>query len=364
MKICFIGSANSSHLVKWCHWFAERGHELHVISFTPGDIPDADIHLIDLKVDVNGSDIGKWKYLTTGKQIKKLVHEINPDIINVHYATSYGIAVALSGMRNYVLSVWGSDIYDFPGKSLIHRMMLKYSLKKARYLFSTSQSMAKEASQYTNKPFAITPFGVDIELFHPNKRTRQANDSSFVIGTVKTLSDLYGIDCILRAASILIREVPQMNLSVRICGSGPQEKEYRDLAQHLGISKAVTFTGRISQEEAAREWANMDVAVIPSVRYESFGVAAVEAQACGIPVVISDVDGLKETTRPGETSIVTAKKADKEIADAVLKLYQDSALRIKMGRNGRAFVERTYELNTCFSRIELLLKQCCLQQKR
>ena len=356
MRICFVGPANSAHIVKWVTWFSNHGHEVHVISFTPGVISGAQVHLVDVGVDTNGSDIGKLKYLFTGKRIRKYINDIKPDVVNAHYATSYGVAMALSGIKGYFLSVWGSDIYDFPKKSLLHKALLKYSLKKAEHLFSTSQAMADEARKYTDKKFDITPFGVDMNLFHPNKRTRKT-EQPFTIGTVKTLADLYGIDYILKAAAVISNEHPDMEVSIRISGDGPKANEYKELVRKLGIEGKTTFLGRISQQEAAREWANMDVAVIPSVLYESFGVAAVEAQASGIPVIISDVEGLLETTNPGISSEVVPKKDEKAIADAILKLYNDPDLRKRMGVEGRKNVTEKYELNKCFENIETVFSE-------
>ena len=357
MKICFIGPANSAHIVKWCNWFSGRGHEIHVISFTPGEINDSIIHLIDLGVDAGGSDVGKLKYLTTGKRIKRLIDEIKPDIVNAHYATSYGVAVALSGVKEYVLSVWGSDIYDFPNKSIFHKLLLKYSLRKAPHLFSTSRAMAIEAGKYTNKQFDITPFGVDMQLFNPNKRTRPDNDRSFIIGTVKSLADIYGIDYILKAVAIIQRDHPEVDVRVRISGDGTDREKYVKLTKDLGIGQITRFLGRIPQSEAATEWANMDVAVIPSIQYESFGVAAVEAQACETPVVISDVEGLKETTKPDYSSIVINKKDEEQIAQAIMKLYVNPALRNSMGESGRAYVNENFELNQSFKKIENLFSE-------
>lgn len=353
MKICFVAPANSSHIHKWCSWFSNHGHKIDVISFTPGEIPGAEVHLVNLGVDPDGSDLGKILYLTAGAKIKKILQAIRPDVINAHYATSYGATLALSGVKGYALSIWGSDIYDFPRRSILHRTLLKYSLRKASHLFSTSQAMADEAGHYTDRPFAITPFGVDMELFHPAKRDRE--DGSFVIGTVKTLASLYGIDYLLQAAAMLRSEHPEMNLRVRIAGDGPQEKEIKQLAAELGISDIVEFLGRIPQEACAREWANLDAAVIPSIRYESFGVSAVEAQACGVPVIISEVGGLMETTVPGESSIVVPRENARAIADAVWQLYCDPELRKRMGAAGRKNVTGKYELNHCFAAIEKLL---------
>ena len=301
-------------------------------------------------VDVNKSDFSKIKYLLQGRKIKKIVEKINPDIVNVHYATSYGTAVALSGLHGYILSVWGSDVYDFPNKSPFHKMMLKYSLKKAQYLFSTSQAMADETHKYTDKEIAITPFGVDMNMFNPAKRHREDGLEGFIVGTVKTLKPKYGIDYLIKAVAIVKEEEPNIPIRVRIAGSGPNEEEYKKLAEELNVS--VDWLGFISQEEAAVEWANMDIAIVPStLDSESFGVSAVEAESCGVPVIVSDIPGLMEATKPGETSIVVPRKNEKELANAILKLYNNPNLRKKMGSAGRQLVMKKYSLDGCFGNI-------------
>lgn len=354
MRICFVGPANSSHIVKWCNWFLQKGHEIHVVSLTPGEIPGVSVHLVDCGVDTNGSDFGKLKYLTAGKRIRKLIREIRPDIVSAHYATSYGIVMALSRVKNYTLSVWGSDIYIFPNRSFLHKALLKYCLKKAPHLFSTSRAMAEEASKYTKKTFDITPFGVNMELFCPQKRTRPkySEDQELVIGTVKTLSEEYGIEDILKATSILKKDgIP---VSLRIAGNGPQKDAYHALAEELGIADITNWLGFISQEEAACEWANMDIGVIPSIS-ESFGVAAVESQACGTPVIISDVPGLMEATDPGKSSLVVHKKSPEEIAEKI-KVLRDSKVHEEMSEHGAEFVRENYELNHCFEKIQSLFE--------
>lgn len=357
MKICFVGPASSVHLVKWCNWFAGRGHTVHVISFTKGEIPTADVHLIDTGVAPQGRALAKLKYMLTGKQMKRLIREIRPDIINVHFATSYGIAMALSGIEGYILSVWGSDVYDFPKKSPLHKALLRFSLRKAAYLFSTSRAMAGEAGRYTDKKFEITPFGVDMELFHPNKRTREQAEwlsvlkkENFVVGTVKALSDRYGISYLLEAVAE-VRRHTAIPIKLRIAGKGVQEEAYRQLAKALGIDDITTWLGFISQDRAAEEWANMDIAILPS-ESESFGVSAVEAQACGTAVIISDVPGLMEATIPGKTAVVVKRKDAQEIAGAIIALYNNVEKRRAMGKNGRRFVRERFELNDCFLSIE------------
>ena len=97
----------------------------------------------------------------------------------------------------------------------------------------------------------------------------------------------------IKAVAIIKKTRPEIPIKLRIAGKGEKEEEYKQLAVKLGIADVTTWLGFISQEEAAREWANMDVAVIAStLESESFGGSAVEAEACGTAVIISDIPGL------------------------------------------------------------------------
>ena len=357
MKICLFGPSSSVHLAKLGTYLAEKGHEVHVVSFLKTEIPGCKLHHIEIGVSGEGSDAEKLKYLTSAKRVKSVIKEISPDIINVHYATSYGATAALARPGKYILSVWGSDIFEFPGKSPLHKAMLKFSLNSARQIFSTSVAMGKETRKYTKRGIEITPFGVDTELFAPNKADKK--EEAFTVGTVKGLSSVYGIDLIVEALGIVRKEHPEIPLKCRIAGDGPQEEEFKNLAVNLGVDDIITWLGRIPQEDAAKEWAGMDLALIPS-RRESYGVASIEAQASGIPVVISDIPGLSETMKPGETGVVIPSENARALADEIVSMYQNPDIRMAMGNRGRKFVEERLTKDACFSRIERLYQEFLL----
>ena len=372
MKICLFGPSSSVHLAKLGTYLAERGHEVHVVSFLDSEIPGCRLHHIEIGVSGEGSDGEKLKYLTSAGRVKKIIKEIAPDIINVHYATSYGATAALAGLGKYILSVWGSDIFEFPRKSPLHKNLLKFSLNSASLIFSTSVAMGKETRKYTKRPIEITQFGVDENLFTPEKRARgeasdcspamdasegsskkDASDNDFVVGTVKGLSETYGIDILLEAVAAVKADNPDIPIKCRIAGKGPQEDELKSLATALELDDVVTWLGFISQEEAAKEWANMDLALIPS-RRESYGVAAIEAQASGIPVIISDIPGLNETIREGETGVVIPSEDIEALKNEIIALYHDKDRRLSMGKRGREFVLDRLTKDLCFSNIEKL----------
>ena len=352
MKICFLAPANNYHTRKWVRYFVSHGYDVSVLSLTEGNIDGAKVYWLNSHTrSSRASDFAKLKYLLQFYRIKQIINEIQPDIINAHYASSYGTMAALAGLKNHIVSVWGSDVYDFPRKSIFHKKILSFSLNSARCIFSTSNAMAKETRKYTNKNIYITPFGVDMDLFNPDKRNRPDYDDKFVIGTVKTLDPKYGIDFFLRAVRIVKEKRPDIPLEVRIAGNGNHELQYHQLANELGIADIVKWLGFISQEKAAKEWANMDCGIIFS-ESESFGVSAVEAGASGIPVIISDLPGLMEATSPTVSSLVVPRGNVKLLAEAIIKMYDSPEQRKMMGNAGREFEANTYELNQCFERIE------------
>ncbi len=363
MKICFIAPANNYHTQKWSKWFDKRGHQVYVISFTEGSIEDVVVYVVRTGARPDAKDSSKLKYLLHAREIIRLVDKIKPDIVNVHYASSYGAVTALSGLKGYVLSLWGSDVYDFPKKDILHKYLLKFSLKKAEYIFSTSKAMADEARRYTNKGIDITPFGVDIELFNPNKRVRSyESDGVIRIGTVKALTPKYGIDCLIKAFALFIQSRKADSVRLEIAGKGECEEQYKRLAHDIGIEDFIIWHGFVTQEKAAEIWANLDIAVVPS-ESESFGVSAVEAQASGTPVIISDIPGLMEATMPEVTSIVFGRGNEKELANIIERLVNDSDCRHEMQQRARQFVSERYEIHKCFSEVEQLFDKIIRGEK-
>lgn len=358
MKICFLAPADNYHTIKWCNYFLKKNYEVHVITFTPAYIEGVNVHCIYDKVKPQDNDIKKLGYLLQFNKVRNFIEKIEPNFISVHYASSYGVVAALSGIKNYSLSVWGSDVYDFPKKSIFHRLLLKFSLFRATQILSTSKAMAVETNKYTDKVIDITPFGVDMELFNPNKRTR-TDDGKIVLGLVKTLEPKYGIKTLLEAVAIVRKDLPHLNIELRIAGKGSHANEYKEYADYLGMSDMTKWLGFISQDKAACEYANMDCAIIPSEsESESFGVSAVEAQACGCPVIISDVPGLMEATKPNVSSLVSVRGNKTDLADKITRLINDDCLRKSMGTNGREYVYHNYEVEKCFTKIEKIISNC------
>lgn len=345
MKILMLADMGSIHTKRWVKSLSERGYSILLFSLRDRDIdyysPLANVRVAYSSNRTDNSLFGKVNYLSSFRMIKRLIKQYQPDIVHAHYASSYGLLGALAkvGSIPYVVSVWGSDVYDFPNIVPFGKQIIKFNLRKADKILSTSHVMAKETMKYTYKEIDVTPFGVDTELFKP----QSFNDNDeFVIGNVKTLRPKYGIDVLIKAADIVIKNNPLKKIRLDIYGEGPQKDELMQLAESLGISDKVNFMGFVNNDKLPAVYNSVSVSVSDS---ESFGVVAVEAMACGCPVVTSDADGFTEVVDNGITGFIVPKRDPQATANAIQKFIDNPNLREEIGKNGRKRVLDLYDWN-------------------
>jgi len=229
--------------------------------------------------------------------------------------------------------------------------------------------MVEQTSSVCNDidPITVTPFGVDVEAFTPlsvNKR----NDNVIRVGTVKTLEERYGVDILIDAVSTVrdalrdLEAAEAERLRFIIVGGGSRESELKQKVRDLNLEDITTFTGQVPHKEVPRYLNELDVYVAPS-RKESFGVAVLEASACGCPVIVSDVGGLPEVVRDGETGIIVRQEDPAATAEAILRLFHRPKLRVSMGKTGRSWVQEQYSWNACVGRMESVYERVVTKSK-
>jgi len=349
MKLLLLSDPNSPHTIKWAKSLAQN--DIDIVIFGLGDfnvndydgISNIQVKTLNEIVTRDEGSLLKLKYLKALPLVKKIIKDFKPDIVHAHYATSYALVGALSGFHPFIVSVWGSDVFSFPLKSPIHKMMLKHNLKKADKILSTSHVMAKETKLYTNKDIEVTPFGIDMEQFKPMEVESLFDKDDIVIGTVKTLEDKYGIEYLIRAFKIVSDKYLNLPLKLLIVGGGSLEGSLRKLVKELNIQDKTIFTGKVPFLDVPKYHNMLSVSVSVSVsNSESFGVAIIEASSCGKPVVVSNVGGLPEVVEDGISGFVVPPRDPEKTAEAIEKLLLDKNLREEIGRNGRERVKRLY----------------------
>jgi glycosyltransferase involved in cell wall biosynthesis len=355
MRICFLASASSIHTVRWVNAMVERGHDVHLITMHK---PDKD--KIDNRVNVYvlpfSSPIG---YYLNVFRVRKLLKHIKPDILNTHYASGYGTLSRLVKFEPTLLSVWGSDVFDFPYQSKMNKKILTKNLNAATQIASTSFVMKKQIEKFVSPrlPIEVTPFGVDMNLFKTGQIKNEQSEE-ITIGIVKSLEECYGVEYLIRATAVLIKKLERNQLDneakkvrLLIVGEGSLRDQLQNIARELGISHITTFIGAVPNTQVPHYLNKMDIFCLPSLQ-ESFGVAAVEASACELPLVVSNVGGLPEVVKDGETGFVVEPKNIEKLADRLYDLVINPELRLKMGKNGRHFVSSFYNWEDNVTKME------------
>jgi|SRR5690554_3966193 len=350
MKIAFLSPGNSIHTVKWVNEISFRGHEVFLITMhPPKELLNKGINCINLPFSAPAG------YYLNGPILKRILNKIKPDILNTHYASGYGTLARLSGFHPSLLSVWGSDVFDFPFQSRMTLRLIRKNLEEADFIASTSHVMQKQTESIlkTPKEIAVTPFGIDCKQFSPMGNNR--NNEKLRIGTVKSLAPKYGISCLIEAFNLAVKKGLK-NAELVLVGGGPQENELKELTINLGIDKYVSFVGAVPHSEVPRWLNSFDIYVALS-QSESFGVAILEASACELPVIVSNVGGLPEVVVNRETGFIVGREDNEAAAAKILELVNNNELRSNMGHKGRNFVLKNYEWSCCVDKMECLYER-------
>ncbi len=344
-----LANAESIHTKKWVVSLSEKGIDIVLFSLhafntsSYSDLHNFSYYNLEYNNSLNKQE-AKFKkiyYLKAVSKIKNIISIEKPDILHAHYASSYGLLGALCKFHPYIISVWGSDIYEFPRSSIIAKTLVKYSLSKADLVLSTSNVMAKETRKYCKKQIEVTPFGIDLSVFYNHPHQNLFEENSIVIGTIKTLEKIYGLEYLIDAFAIVAKKLPEHKTKLLIVGSGSCEIELKDRVKKWGIQDRVLFTGFIDHSLLPKYYNNIHIFVVSSLN-ESFGVSVLEASACEIPVIVTNTGGLPEIVENNITGLVVPVQNADEIAKAIEKLLLNEKLRVAIGKNGRKRVETFY----------------------
>ena len=349
IKLCFLANSTSSHTAKWVNHFEHKGYEVHLVSFEDPRGISSGVFFHKLRSRWNSA----FRYFTAGSQLRSVIRAIQPDLIHAHYAAGYGTLGRLAGFSPCVMSVWGSDVYEVPARSPAHWLLIRKNLACADHVCSTSHFMAEQTRKFYSGPITVTPFGVDCRKFAP-RADRALSQDEFVIGTVRSLEETYGVEYLIKAFAILARKYQDSRkLRLVIAGDGALKHKLRKLANDCGVGEMTEFLGIVPHDDIPTVLNRFSIFVAPSI-FETFGVAVLEASACALPVVVSDAGGLREVIQADETALIVPKRNAAATADAISVLIENPQRRCELGDAGREFVLANYEWCETASRMERL----------
>lgn len=234
---------------------------------------------------------------------------------------------------------------EVPPRAYVEAQILDFA---DRIVAATPSDREHMVRLYGARPdhIAVIPPGADLNLFRPvpegeAKDVLGISPDHHMVLFVGRMDPLKGTDTFLKSVAVLVNRDPSWREQVCVgiiggdAGEDPalMDAEMRrlyELRQALGISDVVTFQGRQAQTDLPLYYSAADVVVVPS-RYESFGMVALEALACGTPVIASDVGGLAYIVADGLTGYLVPEDDPETLADRLQELLRDPRLRRSMG---------------------------------
>ncbi len=323
---------------------ARRGHEIHFITYSQP------VRLALLNKNVHYHEVNVPEYplfhyqpyeLALSSKLVDMVKLYKIEVLHVHYAIPHAYAGYMAKQMledeginlPMITTLHGTDI-TLVGNHPFYKPAVSFSINKSDYVTSVSQSLKDETYKLFNisKEIHVIPNFIELDknTKDPNiqcRRSVMANDNERIITHVSNFRKVKRIPDVVRIFEKIQREIPSKLMMV---GDGPEKEVAERLCEELGISDKVIFFGNSNEVDKILSYS--DLFLLPSAT-ESFGLAALEAMAWGIPVISSNSGGLPEVNFDGISGYLSDVGDVDNMAINAVKIIKDNDTLATFRRN-------------------------------
>jgi glycosyltransferase involved in cell wall biosynthesis len=373
-----------------------KGYNIHVLTVQTDlsqaqyeEIEGIKIHRFPMVKGPNFTGIFRLIFKTK-REFEKLAESENFDLVHLHNgATGFGVVlsrlskkikkiytfhgpwhkeyriqwdVILAKERSYVKRLVKRclmQIYYFV-TILIQKIVLR-RCDKIVYLSNYSKEKLKELlGNIQEEKLVFIPGGVDTEVFFPVENKDIPRDilhlpkNKFIILTIRRLEYRMGIEDLLTAVS----KIPQSirgALIVLIGGKGPLEDRLKRLSSNLGLKEEIHFLGFIPDEQLPLYYQASDLFVLPSISLEGFGLATVEALACGLPVIGTESGATPELLEQVDKRLIFPTRNPDALAEKIIYFYENGFINLKLSHDDMvSMVRKKYSWDVVASAYHVL----------
>jgi glycosyltransferase involved in cell wall biosynthesis len=255
---------------------------------------------------------------------------------------------------------WYLKILAYPS-SLIRNSLFKRADKiVSASLDYLEHSQIAEFAKNNPDKIKEVPFGLDTDKFAPKLPEKEnqliAKTKEIIhyitkniikrgqvnllfVGGLDSAHYFKGLDVLLIAAS----ELKNKNWVLKIIGSGNLQETYQKKSEALGFSNKVKFLGKVDETTLIKSYQESDIFILPSInKHEAFGLVLTEAMACGVPVIASELPGVRSVFRNGLDGLTAKVNDSQDLASKIDELIGDERKRLAMGKSARAYALKKY----------------------
>jgi glycosyltransferase involved in cell wall biosynthesis len=294
-----------------------------------------DITLIANCNNKKGKIIGVVKYALLYCRFIIAVIRRTYDIIHVHYIFPTAMLAVLPKIiigTKLIISAHGSDVHTFPRKNRVALMLTRQLLNLSDCIVANSEAMKlqiEELKVCSNKIWVIRPQDIDDKLFKVRNRDEMREELGIdkikhIIIYVGRITEDKGLRYLIEAVYLLVSKCN--DISLYLIGDGQEKESLALLSYKLGIDRIVHFMGNKKHDEIPLWLSAADLFVLPTLQ-EGFGIAALEAMSCGLPVIASNVGGVPELVKNGINGYIVEPAKSREIAEKIYRVLKCPMLR-------------------------------------
>jgi rhamnosyl/mannosyltransferase len=310
-------------------------------------------HLDRVRV-IRVPELGRYFSTPVCPTMSAELRRLAPDVVHLHFPNPMGeLAYLLSGCRAPVVMTYHADVIRRSRLFRLYRPVFGRLVPRIqRIIVSSGQYLDSSAflAPYRDR-CVVVPFGIDLDAF-----TLRVGE----VDEVQALRRRHGERIVLflgvlryyKGLEVLVRAMARVTGRLLVVGQGMRQASLQGLTRQLGLAERITFLGEVSERERRLLLHACDLFVLPSTdRSEAFGIAQLEAMACGKPVVSSDLPtGVRLVNQDGVTGRLVPPGDADALAGALNELLEDDGLRAALGKAARLRVEQEFTAERMIAR--------------
>lgn len=310
---------------------SEKGHEVHFITYQqPVRLhfhPNVYYHEVSVP-SYPLFDFAPYETVLTGTMVDVITNN-NLDVLHVHYAIPHASAAyfAMQILKKkgkdipFITTLHGTDI-TLVGKDPKYMPVVTFSMNNSSAITAVSENLKQETYKHfeiDKEIHVITNFVDTIRFQHSDKehfKKMLAPQGERILAHVSNFRKVKRVEDVIRVFEQVRKRIPSKLLMI---GDGPERQNAEELSRQLDICQDVRFLGK--QEQVDEILSITDLFILPS-EYESFGLAALEAMACGVPVISTNTGGLPEINVPGKTGYLSEVGDIEDMANNTIRIIE------------------------------------------
>lgn len=282
------------------------------------------------------------------------MRRLDPDILHLHFPYPLGeLSALLFNSTKKVVLTYHSDIIKQKNLLFFYRPFLNKMLKRANVIIASSPNYLSSSLVLANflDKVEIIPFGIDVAFFQ--KRDEKQ---------IKEIKEQFGSPLILfvgmfryyKGLQFLIAAAENVEAKFLLIGRGEHRKELESQVREKNLEDKIFFLGEVEDHELPAYYQASDIFVLPSThRSEAFGIAQLEAMACGLPVISTELKtGTSFVNIDNLTGLVVPPARTKPLASALNLLLSDPSLRLRLGEAGKKRVEKLFSKESMAQKVK------------